>query len=233
MEAQIGSIDWSAVIVAAAESPLGIIALIIIVLAIAGYFMLRGTSEHYRFIAFVLLFFGGVALGAALVSERGNYLQADDSGFIFAPNVAVDSKTTSQRTPETSPASLPQGLLSQQSTPELDPASPMEHSVRERELSFYDRNQHCANPKDITWKVRAENGWKIDVTSIRIEVTVKSSRSNFTGFHNTTSSGFDLIGRLVNSGECIRVLGNTVARDGRGALGVSVRYKETAIESGT
>ena len=198
MKEEVGNIDWAAVITAAAASPLGIIALIIITISIAGYFMLKGTSEYYRFVAFLLLFFGGVALGASLISERDNFITPDKKGVIVTTGVVLASDTTPTRTEE-----------------------------RVREQKFGERNAHCASPKDLDWGVNAENGWVIDVTSINVRVTVKSKQSQYIGVNNASSHGFNILGRLINNGDCIRAFGNVIAKDARGSLHVVASFKET------
>lgn len=70
MDNAIGAIDWPKLIEAAASSPLGMVALVTILVSVIGYFMLRGASEHYRFIAFVMLFGGGVSLSMSVIDEK-------------------------------------------------------------------------------------------------------------------------------------------------------------------
>lgn len=100
---------------------------------------------------------------------------------------------------------------------------------RERQLqrSFYERNEHCASNRDIVWRISASEGWEIDTKSITTEVTTNSSQSHFRGITDVNQSGFYLTGAIRNNGDCIYVFGNVVARDGRGALGVNVKYAET------
>jgi hypothetical protein len=51
----------------AAKSPLGILALIILVLAVLAYFFFRNASETARIAMFVMMFMGGAAFGCAVV----------------------------------------------------------------------------------------------------------------------------------------------------------------------
>ena len=53
----------------AATSPLGILALMIIGLAILAFFFFRGASERTRLVIFVMLFFGVVAFGAVVMYQ--------------------------------------------------------------------------------------------------------------------------------------------------------------------
>ena len=97
---------------------------------------------------------------------------------------------------------------------------------RNRTFSFERINDHCAGPDDITWHVVADDGWKIDVTSIEAEVFSRGKKSSFSGLEDVTSEGFTLKGRLANHGSCIKLFGQIVARDGRGSLRVDGSYTE-------
>ena len=117
----------------------------------------------------------------------------------------------------------PQGTESESSvTPEV-----LVSQTRERPIAFYKINDHCAGPKDVRWPVRAEEGWEIDVTSINVTATSVSSESSYSGVENVTKDGFDIVGRIVNSGSCISAFGTVIARDGRGSLRVYGSYRET------
>ncbi len=98
--------------------------------------------------------------------------------------------------------------------------------TRERKLAYYERNDHCAGPKNVRWEVRADEGWEIDVNSIKVKATSISSRSSYNGVQNVNKNGFDIVGRVVNHGSCISVLGKVVAKDGRGSLRVYGSYRE-------
>jgi len=50
----IGAIDWFKMIEAAAGNSMGMVALVIILISIVGYFMLRGTSEHYSLLCYLV-----------------------------------------------------------------------------------------------------------------------------------------------------------------------------------
>lgn len=97
--------------------------------------------------------------------------------------------------------------------------------------SFYERNPHCTGNRDIVWHVKASEGWKIDPNSITTTITTNSSQSHFRGITNVNGDGFYLTGAIGNSGECIKVFGKIAAKDGRGALGVDVSYKEVQNET--
>ena len=119
-------------------------------------------------------------------------------------------------------------LMPQPSVNKVSEAMPIPEKrmiERKRELSFYDRNDHCAATRQVYWDVTADEGWKIDVTSIEPIVTVKSSNSSFGGVLTPTESGFKLSGKISNSGTC-----GPFWKDGRGALGVTVSFTEFKYE---
>ncbi len=271
----IGQPDWPAIIAAAAQSPLGIIALIIIAVSIVGYFMLKHASEHYRFIAFLLLFIGGVALGASLVPQLDSNLSPESNGKLDShesmkkeaqqpaqpaqpaqpepnisssgqnstnmkenpnpvirpttgakqePNAKPEVKPATSTDPDPKPQNSSKANTASEQQPQITTAPLIEERIRE--VRFNDRNSHCARPKEINWRVNAEAGWLIDLASIQVVVTVKSSQSQYIGVDNASSDGFNLIGRLVNNGSCVYAFGTTVARDGRGALNVIAKFRE-------
>ena len=61
----------------AATSPLGILALMIIGLAILAFFFFRGASERTRLVIFVMLFFGVVAFGAVVMYQAAKTPSGD------------------------------------------------------------------------------------------------------------------------------------------------------------
>lgn len=115
----------------------------------------------------------------------------------------------------------PKELTAPLDSPKVSIAEPSE---RTRQLSFYDRNGHCAGSRPVRWQVRAEPGWSIDPTSIQPRVTVKSSNSHFKGVADPAASGFALEGTIRNNGHC-----GPFWKDARGALGVAVSFKETQL----
>ena len=97
--------------------------------------------------------------------------------------------------------------------------------TRERTVDRNFRNGHCEHTTNIRWEVRASEGWEIDVTSLAL-VPSTSSKSAYYGVSDLTKHGFTINGRVSNNGDCVRVLGKVVARDGRGNLNVSGTYNE-------
>ena len=112
------------------------------------------------------------------------------------------------------PAALP---------PQVEP----EMEFAEREINFGETNDHCAGPRSVRWRVPANEGWAIDVASIKVQPRVVSSKSSYSGVIEATENEFYIEGRLANNGECVSVFGNTIARDGRGRLRVFGTYLET------
>lgn len=86
-------------------------------------------------------------------------------------------------------------------------------------------NDHCSGGKNMAWQVNASEGWTIDPESIEITPAHVSSKSSYHGYE-LTDTGFVVTGRVRNNGNCVKVLGQTVARDGRGSLAVSGTYDE-------
>ena len=101
--------------------------------------------------------------------------------------------------------------------------------TRDREINFGETNNHCQDPKDVRWSIRADEGWEIDVTSIRVKPTT-SEKSTYSGIKDKTKDGFDIEGKIANNGNCIEALGQVVAKDARGSLHVSGTYKETRLQ---
>lgn len=102
--------------------------------------------------------------------------------------------------------------------------------TRERAVSRYKLNEHCEGPQDVRWTIKASEGWEIDVTSIAVKATSVSSQSSYIGVQNETKNGFDIVGRVVNSGKCIKdpITGTPIIKDGRGSLRVQGKYNEMA-----
>lgn len=113
--------------------------------------------------------------------------------------------------------------------PPEETAPQMVRETKERNFSFSRRNNHCSGSHNVRWHVKATPGWEIDIHSIEDEVTVKSSRSNYDGVVDMTKDGFFITGRVINSGDCIRAFGKTIAKDGRGSLHVKGTYIETRM----
>ena len=100
--------------------------------------------------------------------------------------------------------------------------------TRERPVALYKLNDHCADPQNVRWTIKASEGWEIDVASIEIEATSVSSKSSYTGVQNATKTGFDIVGRVVNSGRCVRepLTRTLIIKDGRGSLRIYGKYTE-------
>ena len=112
---------------------------------------------------------------------------------------------------------------------EADTEPEMRMEVRNRTFEFSRTNNHCESTDEVRWQVTADEGWEIDVTSIESNVTTRSSKSSYDGVVGATIEGFFIEGRLTNNGDCIRLFGKVVARDGRGRLRVTGSYQETRL----
>ncbi len=138
--------------------------------------------------------------------------------------------------PETGPGPAPAGPgvlpIAEQGTnqpSEADAEPPMVMETRDRTFKFAKRNRYCRGPQNVQWPVKATPGWKIDVHSINAWPTVQSSKSVFDGVKDRTEDGFYITARVVNSGDCIKVFGKRIAKDGRGSLHVAGTYTETRM----
>ena len=113
--------------------------------------------------------------------------------------------------------------------PEVAVGNKVETQTRDRTFEFGRRNDHCQGTVDVRWHVKAAEGWDIDVASIKVEPPNATSKSNFDGVADPTKADFYLTGRVTNSGMCVKVLGEVIARDARGALNVKGTYRETRL----
>ena len=97
--------------------------------------------------------------------------------------------------------------------------------TRQRTVRRSFENPHCSDPTNISWDVRAADGWQIDVASVTL-VSSTSSKSAYHGVSDLSEDGFAINGRVSNDGQCVTVLDRRVARDVRGNLTVSGTYNE-------
>ena len=107
-------------------------------------------------------------------------------------------------------------------------AQPVEET-RERHYARGETNDHCQGARTVRWRVDATDGWSIVEESINIGPTVESTESTYNGVQEVSENGFTVVGRIVNHGSCVRLFGETVARDARGTLRVTGTYTERRI----
>ena len=100
-----------------------------------------------------------------------------------------------------------------------------------KEFDRYHRNGHCverATDVRSMWRVEATEGWRIDFESVAVRITTQSTNSSYGGVEEIgDGEGFYVLGSVVNNGECVYVLDQRIAKDARGALGISGTYTET------
>ena len=101
-----------------------------------------------------------------------------------------------------------------------------ESQTRERTVERHFQNEHCESSTNIRWEIQATEGWRIDTTSLNLAPTSISSKSSYPGISDLTKDGFTMNGRVSNNGDCLKVLGKIIARDGRGHLTVAGTYNE-------
>lgn len=140
-------------------------------------------------------------------------------GVLPRPPGPIASTTTNPK-PHTKPTEPVEPAQTEAQTVRLD------IETRERTVERHFQNGHCENSTNIKWEVRAADGWRIDVTSLKLAPVSMSSKSSYFGVSDLTEDGFAMNGRVSNKGECVTVLGKAVARDGRGQLTVAGTYNE-------
>jgi hypothetical protein len=97
---------------------------------------------------------------------------------------------------------------------------------KNRSESYSWPNGHCQGGRTACGTFNQTNAdWKIDVSSISNSCK-QSSKSRCLGVRNVTQSSFQVCGAVHNNGECVRVLGKTVAKDGRGHVWGGVSWRE-------
>ena len=141
------------------------------------------------------------------------------TGVLARPPDPMASTTTAPK-PETEPTK------SVESAQTDNQAARLEIETRERTLERHFQNGHCEDSTNIKWEVRAAEGWRIDATSLKLAPVSVGSKSSYFGVSDLTEDGFTMNGRVSNTGNCVRVLGKVVARDGRGHLTVAGTYNE-------
>lgn len=103
---------------------------------------------------------------------------------------------------------------------------------RRRTFELGRTNDHCSGPANVTWKVKASDGWSIDIQSIKIIDRHVSQKSSGGTVSERDEDEFVITGRVVNNGECIRAFGKTIAKDGRGTIQVKGNYLEVQKQAG-
>lgn len=98
--------------------------------------------------------------------------------------------------------------------------------VEQRERSEFRRNdnKHCQGTQTYAWTINSTEGWRI----VAEPTTVRESDSDATdeGVQEWSPTGFRFQGKAKNSGSCVKVLGQTIAKDGRGHVQIRARWIE-------
>ena len=228
MEDAIGAIDWPKVIEAAAASPLGMIALVIILVSVIGYFMLRGASQHYRFIAFVMLFGGGVSLATSVMKEKDfNRRPVTEAQAKDTKDVKVQVAQTLKNT--TAFRNVKNNMNLAEVTKKISAIKAVNSTnTRMRIKRIKQINPKCAGTKFKTWDIDARPGWKIVPDSVDIKVGFRSPGSGVTGVEYLSQSRFRVKAKIVNRGTCKTRFGINF-KDRRGGLYIYLRYRETKV----
>jgi len=104
-----------------------------------------------------------------------------------------------------------------------------QYTVERKSLvkTFSERNNHCEREQMFVSGVTPSKGWELDDNSIKVNLNSISSNSKLLGIQNANKNGFEIRAVLLNNGECLKVLGSTLVKDGRGFINVTVKYDET------
>ncbi|TXH66553.1 MAG: hypothetical protein E6Q88_11745 [Lysobacteraceae bacterium] len=90
-------------------------------------------------------------------------------------------------------------------------------------------NQHCWGTRTYAWDVNARSGWQIkDKPHTRL---IGDTTATDEGVQAWSQTGFRFMGKAKNNGECIRVFGKVIARDGRGHVEIEARWVEQKPET--
>lgn len=106
--------------------------------------------------------------------------------------------------------------------------SDFETVISEQKKSFSFRNKHCGGSFVKTFSISSVEG-EIDGSSIDLKCS-SSSRSSCLKPKNVTDTGFQVQCKIRNNGDCIKVFGSTVSRDGRGSCQGTVSWNEKKID---
>lgn len=90
-------------------------------------------------------------------------------------------------------------------------------------------NEHCQGTRRYAWTLNATPGWAI-VSQPAVDKLSDGDATN-EGVQGWTASSFTITGKAKNSGECVKVLGQTVAYDGRGHVMLRSRWTESRKET--
>jgi hypothetical protein len=123
------------VIRASASSNLGILALIIIALAIMALFFFRQAAERTRIWVFILFFGGALAFGITVLRETTNLQPSDETSDTPQPIVSSPTQTPAPAKPAAAPAD-------ESPTPQTVPATEQPAQSKPRVYVYYaNRNQ--------------------------------------------------------------------------------------------
>ena len=93
------------------------------------------------------------------------------------------------------------------------------HKIKNTVYQARNRNydtgaRHCTWGSETLINITPDTGWNIDTGSI--VVTAASSNRGNHELRNVTNSGFQLYARGLNTGNCVKVMGQVISKDGRG-----------------
>lgn len=101
-----------------------------------------------------------------------------------------------------------------------------EYETRSRSEVRRSDNQHCQGTKDYNWTINADvgDGWSIaEKPTTRLE---SDSDASDEGVQSWTPTSFIFKGKAKNNGQCVKFLGEVVARDGRGHVQIRANWIE-------
>jgi len=175
MEDAIGAIDWPKVIEAAAASPLGMVALVIILISFIGYFMLKGTSQHYRFIAFIMLFGGGVSLSMSVIDEKDfNRRPVNETQAKVTKHIPIVLAQNLKTSPAFVKAAKPVASTKSSSTA-IKNLNTKNTILKVKRIKY--RNAACSASKIMSWPIVARSGWNIVPGSVKVKTALRSRKT--------------------------------------------------------
>lgn len=162
----ISDIDWVGIIKIAATSPMGMVAMLVILVSVIGYLMLRGAPHHYRFMAFVMLFGGAGTLSWAVIQNKNELFNQASTNSDTAKAEFVQKDNAVAATAATASARV------------LTVGTPVgagkAKQVNNRRHLFRLTSRHCAYGKPFVWRIPVKTGWKVDTKSISLKQSRRS-----------------------------------------------------------
>lgn len=105
----------------------------------------------------------------------------------------------------------------------------IEHVTQEKEdqSKYFDfTNSHCSSPMAFAEHIKPRDGWKILESSVRVSTKSVTPGSAGLSLRKVEADGFDVVGRVLNRGKCIKVFGSVQSKDARGWVKGTAHWTE-------